>query len=161
MSNGWLKSLETQIANRKNQEAKLWEELDRVTREIKHAEAFLKHMRESGVTEGADVAVVGTEPVAPKRRRYDKHGMREPVASVRGSGITKTLIGALRTYGKSQKGITAKRLVAILASQKRHAGMDVASTRRRACIVLADASRSEKWKGRVLRVSRGHYRWSG
>ena len=156
MSNGWLKSLETQIANRKNQEAKLWEELDRVTREIKHAEAFLKHMRESGVTEGADVAVVGTDPVAPKRRRR-----KEPVASVRGSGITKTLIGALRTYGKSQKGITAKRLVAILASQKRHAGMDVASTRRRACIVLADASRSEKWKGRVLRVSRGHYRWSG
>ena len=156
MSKGWLKSLETQIANRKNQEAKLWEELDRVTREIKHAEAFLKHMRESGVTEGADVAVVGTDPVAPKRRRR-----KEPVASVRGSGITKTLIGALRTYGKSQKGITAKRLVAILASQKRHAGMDVASTRRRACIVLADASRSEKWKGRVLRVSRGHYRWSG
>ena len=156
MSNGWLKSLETQIANRKNQEAKLWEELDRVTREIKHAEAFLRHMREVEVTEGADVAVVGTEPVAPKRRRR-----KEPVASVRGSGITKTLIGALRTYGKSQKGITAKRLVAILASQKRHAGMDVASTRRRACIVLAAASRSEKWKGRVLRVSRGHYRWRG
>ena len=156
MSNGWLKSLETQIATRKKREAKLWEELDRVTREIKHAEAFLKHMRESGVTEGADVAVVGTDPVAPKRRRG-----KEPVASVRGSGITKTLIGALRTYGKSRKGITAGRLVKILASQKRHAGMDVASTRRRACIVLADASRSEKWKGRVLRVSRGHYRWSG
>lgn len=156
MSNGWLKSLETQIATRKKREAKLWEELDRVTREIKHAEAFLRHMRESGVPEGADVAVVGTDPVAPKRRRR-----KEPVASVRGSGITKTLIGALRTYGKRRKGITAGRLVKILASQKRHAGMDVASTRKRACIVLADASRSDKWKGRVIRVSRGHYRWSG
>ena len=156
MENAWLKSLETQIATRKKREAKLWVELDKVTREIKHAEAFLRHMQDSGATETADVAVVGTEPVAPKRRRR-----KEPVASVRGSGITKHLIGALQVYGKCLKGLTADRIATILAGQKRHAGIDKVAMRKRASIVLADMSRSAKWRGRVVRVSRGHYRWNG